>query len=62
LEPTWLGVDFDYPLGDASDTQRIVEQVSAAVKGATSNPFGEIWAIWRVTNVDEVQFQIFRVA
>src|SRR5712664_3652507 len=41
---TWLIVDFNYPLGDANETAKIVRQVAQAIGSVKSIPFAEIWA------------------
>ena len=61
LQPTWLVVEFNYLLGDATDAAEIVRQVGQEIRSAKSIPFAEIWVVWRVTNIDEVKFEIFRV-
>jgi hypothetical protein len=61
VQPTWLVVDFNYPLGDAVEAAELVRQVGARVRQVGIGPFAEIWAVWRVTNVPEVRFEIFKV-
>jgi len=61
LDPTWLIVDFNYPLGDAKDAAEIVRQVALEIGSARPMPFAEIWAVWRVTNIEEIQFEVFRI-
>jgi aspartyl-tRNA(Asn)/glutamyl-tRNA(Gln) amidotransferase subunit B len=51
MSPTWLVVDFNYPLGSESDVQRIAEEASQRIRQLGNWPFREIWAVWQRTNV-----------
>ncbi len=61
LDPTWLVADFNYPLGDSIEAAEIVRQVAQEIGRARPMPFAEIWAVWRVTNLEEIQFEVFRI-
>jgi aspartyl-tRNA(Asn)/glutamyl-tRNA(Gln) amidotransferase subunit B len=61
LRPTWLIVDFNYPRGDTNEARRLVGEVGEKIKILGLGPFTEIWAVWQVTNVLALQFEIFRV-
>jgi aspartyl-tRNA(Asn)/glutamyl-tRNA(Gln) amidotransferase subunit B len=61
FQPTWLVVDFNYPLGDTDEARKLVGQVKERIAALGSGPFQEIWTIWQVTNVLEAQFEMFRV-
>ena len=61
VQPTWLVVDFNYPLGDTDDARRIVTEVGEKIALVITPPFAEIWAVWQITNMLQPQYEVFRV-
>src|SRR6266478_8537352 len=51
LKPTWLIVDFNYPLGDASEAAEIVAEVAEKIRSVETIPFAQIWVVWLIPNV-----------
>jgi aspartyl-tRNA(Asn)/glutamyl-tRNA(Gln) amidotransferase subunit B len=61
VQPTLLIVDFNYPLGDSAEAAELVKTVGEKVRMLGPGPFVEIWAVWQITNILDVRFQVFAV-
>jgi aspartyl-tRNA(Asn)/glutamyl-tRNA(Gln) amidotransferase subunit B len=61
FQPTWLAVDFNYPLGDTDDVRELVSQIRKTIGALGPSSFQEIWVVWQVTNVSDSRFEIFQL-
>jgi len=61
LDPVWLVVDFNYPLGEKVEATEIVGKVAEMIRSSEPMPFAQIWVVWQIPNVQPAQYEVFQV-